>query len=129
MDQKGLKERARVFASRFIRLIGLFPKTIVERPIARKIIQRVRPVAVNYCMPCTALSKSKFNANLGILLEDADEKAFRLKPIMETRILPEYGISPLLKGGRKLAAIFVASRKTATKSSIDNLKSKIGDQK
>ncbi len=129
MNQEELKERTKAFALRIIRLVGALPKTIVGRTIANQIIRSGTSVAANYRAACRARSKSEFAAKLGIVVEEADETAFWLELIIETGILPEDRIKPLLKEANELTAIFVSSRKTSSNLSIINHQSSIGDHK
>ena len=129
MNQEELKERTKDFALRIIRLVGALPKTIVGRTIANQIIRSGTSVAANYRAACRARSKSEFAAKLGIVVEEADETAFWLEMIIETGILPEDRIKPLLKEANELTAIFVSFRKTSSNLSVINHQSSIGDHK
>jgi len=129
MDQVELQQRTKTFALRIFRLVEALPRTIVGKTIANQIIRSGTSVAANYRAACRARSKSEFAAKLGIVVEEADETAFWLELIIETGILPEGRIKPLLKEANALTAIFVSSRKTSSTLSIITHKSEIGDHR
>jgi four helix bundle protein len=56
---------------------------------------------------------------MGVVLEEADETQLWLELIIEGKLLPAKRVDPLLKETSELVAIFVTSRKSASK----NLKS------
>jgi hypothetical protein len=50
---------------------------------------------------------------MSIVIEEADEAYFWLEFIIDEELLKKELVDPLLKEGKELVAIFVASRKTA----------------
>jgi four helix bundle protein len=71
-------------------------------------------------------SRAEFAAKLGVVAEEADETCFWLELIIESGLLPEEKVYPLLKEADELTAIFVSSVKTSRhnqKSQIQNQKS------
>jgi four helix bundle protein len=52
-------------------------------------------------------------AKLGIVLEEADETAFWLELMRDSRIFPEEKLKDILREAKELVAIFVASVGTA----------------
>jgi four helix bundle protein len=97
------------------------PKTIEGRAIANQLVRCGTSVAANYRATCRARSRSEFIAKMGVVLEEADETQLWLELIIEGRLLPVKRVDPLLKETSELVAIFVASRKSASR----NLKSAI----
>jgi four helix bundle protein len=129
LDQKELKQRTKDFALRVIRLVEALPKTIVGKAIANQIMRSGTSVAANYRAACRSRSKAEFISKLGIVVEETDETAFWLEMVIEAGILPKERIDPLLLEADELAAIFVASRKTAGTSSKSNQKSSIENRR
>ncbi len=127
MNKEELKKRTKDFALSVIKLVEALPSTIAGKNIGNQIMRSGTSVAANYRAACRARSKAEFTARLGTVVEETDETAFWLEIISEAGILPKEKIELLLREANELAAIFVASRKTASKSSIINHKSKIGD--
>lgn len=126
MNQEDLKQRTKNFALRVIRLVEAMPSTITGKTIANQIIRSGTSIAANYRAACRARSKAEFISKLGIVVEESDETAFWLEMIIDGGILSRERIDPLLSEANELAAIFVASRKTAGKATTSNLKSSIG---
>lgn len=129
MNQEELKKRTKKFALRVIRLVDALPSTIAGKNIGHQIMRSGASVAANYRAACRARSKAEFIAKLGTVVEEVDETAFWLELICESGILPNEKIEELFREANELSAIFVASRKTASKSSIINRQSKIGDHR
>jgi four helix bundle protein len=121
MTPDELKTRTKQFALRVLKLVGALPKTIEGRAIANQLVRRGTSVAANYRATCRARSRSEFVAKMGVVLEEADETQLWLELIIEARLLPAKRVDPLLKETSELVAIFVTSRKSASK----NLKSAI----
>jgi four helix bundle protein len=116
-----LKARTKEFALRVMKLVDALPRTIQGRAIANQIIRSATSVAANYRAACRARSRAEFIAKIGVVEEEADESCFWLELIIDSRLLTEERIRPLLTEGGELVAIMAASRKSA----IGNRKSAI----
>jgi four helix bundle protein len=116
-----LKARTKQFALRVMKLIDAMPRTIQGRAIANQIIRSATSVAANYRAACRARSRAEFIAKLGVVEEEADETAFWLELIIDSALLTEARIHPLLTEAGELVAIMAASRKSA----VGNRKSAI----
>jgi four helix bundle protein len=121
MTADELKLRTKQFALRVIRLVAALPKTIEGRAIASQLVRCGTSVAANYRAACRARSRSEFVANMGVVLEEADETQLWLELIIESRLLPVERVGSLLDEASELVAIIVTSRKSAS----SNLRSKI----
>lgn len=121
MTPEQLKDRTKCFALRIVRLIGALPKTIEGRAIANQLVRCGTSFTANYRSTCRARSRNEFIAKMGVVLEEADETQLWLELIIEAKLLRPTRVEPLLKETNELVAIFVASRKSASK----NLKSAI----
>jgi len=62
-------------------------------------------VAANYRAVCRARSKAEFIAKIGVLERAADETAFWLELIIDSKIRSKTQIEPLLKEAGELVAI------------------------
>jgi four helix bundle protein len=116
-----LKVRTKQFALRVMKLIDALPRTIQGRAIANQIIRSATSVAANYRAACRARSRAEFVAKIGVVEEEADESCFWLELIIDSGLLTQERIVPLLTEARELVAIMAASRKSA----IGNRKSAI----
>jgi four helix bundle protein len=70
-------------------------------------------VGSNYRAACRGRSKADFISKLGIVLEEADEACYWMEILIETEIVKEKLLAPLLQEANELVSIFVASVKTA----------------
>ena len=116
-----LKARTKQFALRVIKLVDALPRTIQGRAVANQIIRSATSVAANYRAACRARSRAEFIAKIGIVEEEADESCFWLELIIDSGLLNEDRIRPLLSEAGELVAIMAAS----SKSAIGNRKSPI----
>jgi four helix bundle protein len=108
-----LKARTQQFALRVMKLVDALPRTIQGRAIANQIIRSVTSVAANYRAACRAWSRAEFIAKIGVVEEEADETAFWSELIIDSAMLTETRIRPLLTEAGELIAIMAASRKSA----------------
>jgi four helix bundle protein len=108
-----LKARTKQFALRVMKLIDALPRTIQGRAIANQIIRTATSVAANYRAACRARSRPEFIAKIGVVEEEADETAFWLELIIDSALLSDARIRPLLTEVGELVAIMAASRKSA----------------
>ena len=108
-----LKARTKQFALRVIKLVDALPRTIQGRAVANQIIRSATSVAANYRAACRAWSRAEFIAKIGVVEEEADETAFWLELIIDSALLTETRVRPLLTESGELVAIMAASRKSA----------------
>ena len=108
-----LKARTKQFALRVMKLVDALPRTIQGRAIANQIIRSATSVAANYRAACRARSRAEFIAKIGVVEEEADESCFWLELIIDSDLLTEERIHPLLSEANELVAIMAASRKSA----------------
>jgi len=108
-----LKARTKHFALRVMKLVDALPRTIQGRATANQIIRSATSVAANYRAACRARSRAEFIAKIGVVEEEADETAFWLELIIDSGLLKDAKIRPLLTEAGELVAIMAASRKSA----------------
>ena len=123
MTERELLQRTKQFALRIFKLVGVLPQTIQGRAVAAQLIRSGTSVAANYRAACRARSKPEFIAKLGVVEEEADERAFWLELIIETGLLSAAKVTPLLTEAGEIVAMMASSKKTAAKSQIANRKS------
>ena len=113
MTTDELKARTKELALRVIRLVDALPNSVKGRAIANQVMRSSTSVAANYRAACRAWSRAEFIAKLGVVEEEADEAAFWLELIIDSKIRSKTQIEPLLKEAGELVAIMAASRKSA----------------
>ena len=107
-----LKARTKQSALRVMKMVDTLPRTIQGRTIAKQIIRSATSVAANYRAACRARSRAEFIAKIGVVEEEADESCFWLELIIDSGLLTEERIRPLLREAGELVAIMAASRKS-----------------
>jgi len=113
MTEKEMLRRTKDFALRVIKLVYALPNTTAGRAIGGQLIRSGTSVAANYRAACRGRSKAEFIAKLGIVEEEADESAFWLEAIIESKLIKEKLVSDLLRGANELTAMMVLSKITA----------------
>jgi four helix bundle protein len=119
-----LKDRTKRFALRIMKLVDALPQGTAGWAIGKQLIRAGTSVGANYRAACRGRSKAEFAAKLGIVIEEADECGYWMELIIDGELLPRPQVEPLHKEAHELAAIFVASVRTAK-----NQQSQIGNQK
>ncbi len=112
-----MKDRAKKFAIRIVRLFRKIPKTDEARIVGKQVLRAGTSVAANYRAVCRARSKAEFIAKMGTVVEEADETVFWLELLVETGIVSRGRMESLLAEANELLAIFAASHGTAKSSS------------
>lgn len=113
MKAADIKFRTRAYALRSVKLAGSFPKNNLGDVIGRQLIKSSTSVAANYRAACSARSKADFINKLGIVEEEADETLFWIEFSADAGLTKTELITDLLKEGKEILSIVVASKKTA----------------
>src|SRR5438552_13613834 len=125
MTETELKHRTKQFALRVLRLVAALPRTTEGRALGSQLVRSGTSVAANYRAACRARSKAEFIAKLGTVEEEADESAFWLELIIDSALISENKVRPLLNEASEIVAMIASSKKTAAKSQIANRNSKM----
>ena len=115
MNENDLKNRTKTFAKRVINLCSNLPKTQSARMIGNQLFRSGTSVGANYRAACRGRSKADFVSKLGIVLEEIDESMYWMELLIETGIISEDRLAPLLNEANELTAIIVASINTSKK--------------
>ena len=113
MNPEEMKKRTKEFAKRVINLCRKLPATEEARLIRNQLFRAGTAVGANYRAVCQGRSKADFISKLGIVLEEADESLYWLELLVETKIMPEKLLGPLMDEANQLIGVFVASLNTA----------------
>jgi len=117
MNKEDLKLRTKQFALRAMKLTEALPQTQSGRVIGNQLIRSDTSIGANYRSACRGRSKAEFISKLGIALEEADESAYWLELIIESKLLKKDLVESLLGEANELAAILFTSIKTAKSKS------------
>lgn len=129
MDKQQFQHRSKQLAIRVIRLSGTLPNSIPAQVIAKQIVRSASSVGSNYRAACRARSTADMINKLKTVEEEADETLFWLELLIESDIMPESKLRPLMQETDELLAMTVASintlRRKQPQSSNVNRKSQI----
>src|SRR5262245_16428873 len=109
-----LKNRTMAFAVKVTRFCRALPKDWEGEHVADQLFRSSTSVAANYRATCRARSRREFIAKLGLVVEESDESVFWLVFVERATIAHGPELGELLREGKELLAIFVASARTAT---------------
>ena len=108
-----LKQRAKRFALRIVKLVESLPRTPTARTFGDQLLRSGTSVAANYRAACRARSNADFIAKLGIVEEETDESVFWIEMLVDTKLVKPSLVEDLLDEGKQLTAIWVSSINTA----------------
>jgi four helix bundle protein len=113
-----LRKRTKAFAVRIVRTYRSLPRTADSQVIGKQLLRRGTSVAANHVAPsyraaCRGRSRAEWIANIGLVVEEADETVFWLEMLSDCDIVPSGRCADILKEARELSAIFTASQHTA----------------
>ena len=115
MEHEDLKKRTKAFALHIINLYSSLPKRPEAQVIGRQILRSGTSVGANYREGSRARSKQEFIAKLGICLQELEETAYWLELLVDSGLVKQDVVAPLLKENDELTAIFVSSINTLKK--------------
>ncbi len=121
-----MKLRAKSSASRVVRLCQALPSDWVAKTLGGQLLRSGTSVGANYRAVCRAKSPADFINKLRIVEEECDESPFWMELLVDNGIVNIIRMRELMKEGREIAAIIVASAKTARaghRSKIENRQS------
>lgn len=113
--KEALKTRTKTFAHNCVKITGEFPNSYLANHIKKQLIRCSTSVAANYRASCISQSKPSFIAKISIVIEEVDESNFWLEFALDEHLISKEKIEVLLDESAQLTAIFIASRKTASK--------------
>ena len=116
MTPDELKKRTKQFALRIIKLVIALPATPWGHVVGHQLLRSGTSVGANYRAACRARSRAEFVAKLGNVIEEADESAYWLELIIESKLLKADLVADLLREADELTAIMTTSRKSAQKN-------------
>ncbi len=108
-----LRKRAYHFALRTVKLFRTLPKTDEARILGKQLLRSATSAAANYRAAGRARSRAEFISKIGLVVEEADESAFWLELLGDTRIIDKTRLADLGREANELLAIFAASYHTA----------------
>jgi four helix bundle protein len=112
-----LRSRTKKWALRIIQLYSSLPKTTQAQVLGRQALRSGTSVGAHYRAATRARSNPEFVSKIECGLQELDETVYWLELLVEAGILKQPTVQELLREAEELTAIFVASAKTAKRSS------------
>lgn len=112
MGEYPLKNRTKALALRVIRLVEAMPSDEASRIIGRQVLRSGTSVGANYRASLRAKSKADMLNKWKIVEEEADETLFWLELLVESNLMPESRVRPLMNEVEEILRILVASIKS-----------------
>lgn len=113
MKHQNLQNRTKKFALDVIQFVEHLPSGETCRTIGRQLLRSGTSVGANYRAVCRARSKPDFLSKMGIVQEEADESAFWIELLVESKKVNPNPAFVLLKEANELVAIATSSINTA----------------
>ncbi|TWT74466.1 hypothetical protein Pla123a_32890 [Posidoniimonas polymericola] len=111
--QDEFKQRTKAFGLRVIRLVQSLGDDRVSRVIGNQLLRSGTSVGANYRGACRARSAAEFRAKLGICEEECDESIYWIELLVDSDLVKEELVAPLLSEADELLAMIVASINTS----------------
>ena len=129
MTEEEFKYRTKQIALRIIKLVDSLPRTSSANTIAKQLLRSGTSIGANYRAACRGKSPADVIHKLSIVEEEGDESIYWMELLVESGIVSEKMLSPLISDVNEIVAMTVSSIKTLrqrqSQSKIQNLKSKI----
>jgi four helix bundle protein len=125
MTEDELKSRTKNFALKIISFANLLLNSPQGKVLGNQLLRSGTSVGANYRSACNARSKADFISKISISQEEADESAYWMELIIESKLIINQEAKYLLKESKELSAILTASIKTAKCNKNINSKYKI----
>jgi four helix bundle protein len=104
-----LRDRAKQFAMRCVRLFAALPKSTVAQTLGKQFLRAGTSVAANFREASRASSDAEFIAKLGVVEQELDEALLWLELIVDAKLLTTERTEPLHNEAVELLKIVVAS--------------------
>ncbi len=112
MGEYPLRDRTKALALRIIRLVEAMPPGEVGRIIGRQLLRSGTSVGANYRASLRAKSKADMLNKWKIVEEEADETLYWLELLVDSNLIPEVKLRPLMTEVEEILKLHVASIKT-----------------
>ena len=113
MKQNDLKQRTKKFALKIINFVETLPKGRTADVLGNQLLRSGTSVGANYRAACRARSSADFISKMGIVEEEIDESLYWIELLETSGLVSHEKVTDLLNEANQLAAITVASIKTA----------------
>jgi four helix bundle protein len=101
-----LRQRTKNYALRIIRLYGALPRTTEAQVLGKQLLRSGTSVGANYREGDRGRSNAEMIAKFGLCLQELDESAYWMELLIESGMIAESMLAPLLDETNQLIAIF-----------------------
>jgi four helix bundle protein len=113
MKNENLQYRTKIFALTVITFCEKLPGDETSKILRRQLLRAGTAVGANYRAACRAKSRPDFISKMGNVVEEADESAYWIELLCDSRKVRATDAEPLLREANELIAISIASINTA----------------
>lgn len=117
MGEYPLRERTKKLSLRVIRVVEAVPPGFIGQTLGRQLLRSGTSVGANYRASLRAKSKRDMLNKWKIVEEEADETLFWLELLVDSGMMPEAKLRPLMNEVEEIIAMLVASINTLRGSS------------
>jgi four helix bundle protein len=89
------------------------------RLLSHQLVRSGGPVGANYSSACHAKSRPDFASKIAVVAEEAAEAAYWFEIFVAIGVMTEAAARPLIVESRELAAIAIASARTARRRKVE----------
>ncbi len=109
-DQESpLRQRTKAYALRIIKLYSALPKTTEAQVLGRQLLRSGTSVGANYREGYRARSDAEMAAKFSICIQELDETAYWIELLVESGLVSEPLLAPLLDETSQLIAMFTSA--------------------
>ena len=113
---KELRERAKSFALRIIRMVSTLPRSPAGDVLGRQVLRSGTSTGAQYREACRSRSTAEFISKMESCIQELDETDYWLELLADGGIVKPKRLVDLRQETEELIAIFTASVKTAKKN-------------
>jgi four helix bundle protein len=113
-SRRDLQVRTKAFAVRVVRLfVALAKNDAAAQVLGKQALRSGTSVGAQYREACRARSRAEFTSKIDACLQELEETRYWFDLLVESQIIPEKRLKPLMDEARELTAILTASARTA----------------
>ncbi|WP_207423623.1 four helix bundle protein [Desertivirga brevis] len=110
------KKRTKRFVVNNVLFFKELPKSDEARILGRQLLRSSSSVGANYRAACRGRSQAEFFSKISIVVEEADETLFWMEVMIESGIVSEAKMRPLLDEAKEILAVVAKARKSASEN-------------
>jgi four helix bundle protein len=112
-----LRERTKAFAVRVVKLFAALPKNdLVAQTLGKQLLRSGTSVGAQYREGLRARSRAEFASKIQASLQELEESQYWFELLVETELLPESRLRPLMEETNELMAMLASSVRTAKRN-------------